>query len=51
MFSEGHAPEITLTNESVQFKYIIMGVASSANQHKRDSDRKHQQIAIQNECS
>ncbi len=31
MFSESHMPEIqTLMNESVQFKYLIVGVASSA---------------------
>ena len=52
MFLESHMPRIqTLTNESAQFKYIIMGVASSAHQRKHDSDWKHQQIAIQNERS
>ena len=31
MFSESHAPGIqTLTNESARFKYLIVGVASSA---------------------
>ena len=31
MFSESHVPGIqTLTNESAQFKYLIVGMASSA---------------------
>ena len=52
MFSESHAPGIqTLTNENARFKYIIIGVASSAHQREHDSDRKRQQIAIQSERS
>ena len=52
MFSESHTPGIqTLTYESVRFKCLIMGVASSAHQRERDSDQKCQQIAIQNERS
>ena len=33
MFSESHAPGIqTLTNESMQFKYLIVGMALSASE-------------------
>ena len=35
MFSESHVPGIQImTNESVRFKYLILGVASSASERE-----------------
>ena len=43
MFPESFAPEIqTLTDENARFKWLIIGVASSASERERDSAWKRQ---------
>ena len=52
MFLESHVPGIqTLTNKNARFKYLIIGVASSANKWERGIKQKFQKNAIQNKCS
>ena len=48
MFSESHVPGIqTLTNERVEFKNLIVGVASSASEQECHIECKYQKNAIQ----
>ena len=50
-FSESHAPRIQLASESARFRYLIVGMASSASEQKCNIERKCQKNVIQNEHS